>query len=390
MLRRVYTGIDIGTYHVKVAIAAAPESADGPLHVIGTGTAVSRGLRHGYIVDSTEATKCIKEALERAQGNAKVKVHSASVAIGGVGLDELRATGEVTLTPSGGVVTERDIERVLRESEKRSAPRLINRTIVHTLPLEYRVDGNKVLGTPEGLQGAKLSVDTLLVTMLEKHHDDLMAAVEATGIEVEHIVASPIAASLTTLTKAQRSAGVALANIGSETLSIIVFDNDVPISVKIFPIGSNEITHSLALSFQIPLSDAEQMKRGTILGSDIPSKKMQHVVHSRVKDMFTLIAAHLKTIGRHQLLPAGIVLTGGGSSVMSGVDIARAVLKIPSQVGLNLSLRTAGPTDASWAVAYGLCRWAFYEDIQKEVTSFRDVFRDAWAAIKQFGASLLP
>lgn len=388
---RVYTGIDIGTYHVKVAIAQEPDTPGAPLHIIGTGTSQSRGLRHGYIVDPHEATKSIKEALERAQASAKVKVHKAYVAIGGVGLDEIKSSADVTLTSSGGFVTTRDIERVLQECEKRAAPKLLNRTIMHTIPLEFRVDGARVFGKPVGLQGAKLAVDALLITMLEKHHDDIVSTVENVGIEVQEVMASPLAASITSLTKAQKTAGVALANIGSETLSIIVFDNDLPISIKVFPLGSSEITNTLALSFQIPLAEAEQLKRGALNGSDVSPKKMQQVVTVRVKEMFMLVSGHLKTIGRHQLLPAGIVITGGGSGVMNAADIARAVLRIPSQVGTaGLSLRTTGPTDAAWAVAYGLCSWAYTEEVGAGVESFGDVLRNIRDSVRKAFASILP
>jgi hypothetical protein len=196
--------------------------------------------------------------VNNAQTGARVKIVSARVALGGVGLDEVRSAAEISLTPSGGIVSEAQIERCIREAEKRAAPKLVNRTVMHSIPLQYRVDGERVYGSPAGLQGTKLAVDTLLVTMLGKHHDDIVAAVEDAGIEVEGVMAAPIAASLITLTKAQKTAGVALANIGAETLSVIVFDDDTPVSVKVFPVGSSDITNTLALSFQLPLSEAEQ------------------------------------------------------------------------------------------------------------------------------------
>jgi cell division protein FtsA len=388
---RVYTGIDIGTQTVKVAIAQEPEHPDAPLHIIGTGSASSRGLRHGYAVDPVEASKCVRDALQRAQASAKVKVTQARVAIGGVGLDEIKSSADISLTSSGGFVTPRDVERVLREVEKRAGPKLLNRTIIHTVPLEFRVDGVRVFGKPEGLQGTKLAVDALLITMLEKHHDDIVSIVENAGIEVQEVMASPLAASLATLTKSQKNAGVALANIGSETLSIIVFDNDLPVSLKVFPLGGSEVTNALALSFQLPLAEAEQLKRGAVTGSDISEKKMQTIINARVKDMFTLISSHLKTIGRHQLLPAGIVITGGGSGLISVTEIARAVLRIPSQIGgAGTAVRTAGPTDAAWSVAYGLCRWGYMEDASRGVESVGDVLRKMMDSVRRAFASLLP
>ncbi len=390
-MAKFYAGIDIGTFHVKVVIAAPAERSDLPMQVLGTGTAASRGMRHGYIIDMAEAAKSIREALSRAQAAAKVTVRSARVAIGGVGIDEVRSSGDVTLTASGGIVGDRDIDRAMRDSEKRAAGKLTNRTILHTIPLEYRIDGQKVIGRPQGLQGAKLVVDTLLITILTQHYEELLEAVEAAGVEVEgEPMASPLAASLVTLTKAQKTAGVVLANIGAETLSILVFDNDVPVSIKVFPVGGADITNALALSFQIPLTEAEQMKRGAVIGSDIAPKKIDTIVSTRLKEMFTLINNHLKAINRSRLLPAGIVITGGGSGIATAQDIAKFILKLPAQVGPVSPMSRSSSVDATWAVAYGLCRWAYGEDMSARSHTLGEVFSGGWDSFKSSLRSLLP
>ena len=389
-MRKIYTGIDIGTYHIKVVIASPGESSEVPMQILGTGTATSKGLRHGYIVDGAEVTKSIREALHRAATAGKVRVRKARVALGGVGLDELRSTGEVPLTQSGGIVTDKEIERALRESEKRAAGKLANRTIIHTIPIEYRVDGARVFGKPQDMQGTKLSVDCLLITMLTHHHDELIEAVERAGVEVEGVMASPLAASLVTLTKSQKTAGVVLANIGAQTLSIVVFDNDTPISLKVFPVGSADITNTIALSLQVPLPEAEQMKRGAVTGSSVPPRKMQTIVAARLKDMFALIHAHLKSIDRAKLLPAGIVITGGGSGLSSAAEIARLILKLPSQLSQIGYLPRSSGVDATWAVAYGLCRWAYAEEMGGGGGNLNEIVENAWDTVKGALRSLLP
>jgi cell division protein FtsA len=388
-MRKFYAGIDIGTYQVKAVIAAPAERPDLPMQILGTGSSSSRGLRHGYIIDKAEAAKSIKEALVRASTAAKVQVRHARLSVGGVGLDEVRSTGEVSLTQSGGIVTERDMDRALRESEKRASQKLTNRTVIHTIPLEYRLDGNSIMGRPQGLQGVKLTVEALLITMLTQHYDDLVEATEAAGVEVEGVMAAPLAASLVTLSKAQKTAGVCLANIGSETLSIVVFDNDTPVSLKVFPIGGADITNSLALTFQVPLTEAEQMKRGAVTGSDIPQRKMETIIVKRLKEMFTLINAHLKSLNRSKLLPAGVVITGGGSGLVSAQEIARAVLQLPSSIAQVGQLTRGTGIDATWSVAYGLCRWAYGEDAEGN-DGFGGAFGNMWDSIKQSIRSLLP
>lgn len=389
-MRRFYTGIDIGTHYIKVVVAAPPEAADAPMHILATATTASRGMRHGYIVDMKEVARAIHEAAGRAAQSARVPIKSARIAMGGVSLEETRSGAEISLTPSGGIVHNHDIERVLAESEKRASARLTNRTVIHVIPLEFRLDGALVQGRPSGLQGTKLGVESLLVTMLAQHHDDLIDAVEAAGIEVEGVMASPLAASLVTLTKAQKTAGVVLANVGAETLSIVVFDNDIPISLKVFPIGSSDITHAIALSFQVPLLEAEQLKRGAVTGSTIPAKRMESVIGARMKDMFALINAHLKSIGRDRLLPAGIVITGGGAGLGATSEIARAALKIPAQIGLPTMSARISTLDATWAVALGLCRVGFAEDRVSRSHAVGDLLRQMIASVQRAFRSFLP
>lgn len=390
MANPLYVGIDVGTSSVKVVIATPPTSSELPMTILGTGTAPSKGMRHGYIIDAREVTRCVKEAVVRAAQAAKVPVRKARLGIGGVSLEELHSSGEVTLTVSGGLATERDIERVLKESEKRAMAKLLNRSVLHTIPLAFKIDGTPVRGRPHGLRGTKLSVDTLIVSTLTQHYDDLVDAVEAAGIEVEGVMASPLAASFVTLTKAQKTAGVCLTNIGAETTSLIVYDNDTPVSLKFFATGSSDVTNALALAFQLPLPEAEQMKRGAVTGSDIPTKKMTTVVTGKLKELFTIINAHLKAIGRQRLLPAGIIITGGGSGALNIADIARTTLRLPAQVGLPAGILRSGALDASWAVAYGLCRWGFTEDTAAPLYSPGEIVRRTFDSIRSGFRSLLP
>lgn len=389
-MQKCYVGLDIGTHYIKVVIAAAPESADAPMQILATATAASKGMRHGYIVDNKEVTRAIRDAVHRASQTARMPVKGARIAMGGISLEEVRSTADITLTASGGIVSEHEIERVLAESEKRASSRLNNRTVVHVIPLEYRLDGTPVQGRPLGLQGTKLSADTLLITMLAQHHDDLINAVEAAGVEVEGVMASPLAASLVTLSKAQKTAGVVLANIGAETLSIVVFDEDIPVSLKVFPGGSSEITHAIALTFQVPLAEAEQLKRGAVSGSPISAQKIGTVVSNRLKNMFALVNTHLKSIKRDRLLPAGIVITGGGAGLGATADIAKTTLKLPATIGLPMMSARVTTLDATWAVALGLCRWGYAEDRIGGRHPLRDIIGRMLDAVKNAFRSLLP
>jgi cell division protein FtsA len=390
-MQKIVTGIDVGSYQVKVVIAGAPDNPRESPRILGTGYAESRGLRHGYITSVSEISRSIAAAVAQASKAAQVKVKKAYIGVGGVGLDEAFSRGETVVERGDSEVTDRDIPRAIAGSENSLPPAAtLNRKIIHTIPLRYYVDGSRVMGrSPIGMKGMRLSVDTLFITCLERHVNDLVAAVEEAGIEVEDIAASPLAASFVALTKMQKRVGCVLANIGSETLSVIVFEDDIPISVKVFPVGASDITHDLALGLRISPEEAEQLKQGAVLGSTFSKKKIEDMIGRRVSDMFKLVDAYLKKIGKAELLPAGIILTGGGSSVQTMADLAKAVLKLPSKPatlsegpGSSVTLK-----DGTWAVAYGLTIWGFTQggDLEPGSSSgMSDMMRGLWQWFRKF------
>ncbi|MES2749044.1 MAG: cell division protein FtsA [Patescibacteria group bacterium] len=357
MSEHIITGIDVGTYQIKVAIVRVPKNRDERAlpQIIGTGFAESRGLRNGYIINEADVVRSIRSAVAQAEKAAGVNVKKAYLSIGSIGLDEMVSTGEIITSRADSEITQIDIEKATADSEERIVDHIPNRKIIHAIPLRYRIDGEEVLGKPQGMKGTKLEVDTLFITTFEQHLNDLIGAVERTGVYVEDVMASPLAASFVILSKTQRRAGCIMANIGAETVSVVVFEDLTPISLKVFPIGANDITNDIALGLKITLEEAEKIKRGGITGTTFPKKKLEEIINARLSDIFELIDLHLKKIKKDGLLPAGIILTGGGSTTLGIQDLARTALNLPAriatlEVGKNTKVR-----DASWAVAYGLC-----------------------------------
>ncbi len=387
MADRTITGIDVGTYQVKVVIARHPKKA-GPQslpHIIGTGYAESRGMRHGYIINESDVVKSVRAAVSQAEKAAGIEVKRAYLSIGGIGLDEIRSYGEVITSRADSEISQIDVEKAMADSEERIQDKIPNRKVLHAIPLSFSVDNEKALGRVVGLKGTKLEVESLFITCFEQHLNDLVSAIESTGIAVDDVMASPLAGSLVMLTKAQKRAGCVLANIGAETVSIVVFENNTPISMKVFPIGSTDITNDIALGLKIPLEEAEKLKRGHSAGVTYSKRKLDEIVGARLSDIFELIDAHLKKIKRDGLLPAGIIITGGGSGIATIQDLAKASLRLPSRIATLDPGQNGKVRDASWAVAYGLCMWGFSgEEEDSGIRIARNTGNSILVWLKQF------
>ena len=393
MSRSIITGIDIGTHYVKVVIANAQErnEKNNLPKIIGVGLVETRGLRHGYIINISDVVSSIKEAVNQAEKKADAKVKKAFVSIGGIGLGSITNTSSIIISRADLEITALDIKRVQEQCEKDIPPAAsLNKKIIHSIPVQYKVDGKVVLGKPEGMHGSKFEIKTLYITCLEQHLNDMIEAVEDAGISVQDVMASPIAASLVTLSKSQKIAGCVLANIGGETVSIAVFENNIPVSLEVFPIGSTDITNDIALGLKVPLEEAEQIKIGAITGASYPRKKLEEIISARLSDIFELIEAHLKKIGRNGLLPAGIILTGGGSGLSGIEDMAKTSLRLPSRIGsIGLGIPEKNDLkDSSWAVAYGLCILGMHADTDLPIDTSSRIFENSkktmMAWLKQF------
>ncbi len=386
MSKIISVGIDIGTHQVKVAVAELLKEKNKNIpRIIGRGISESKGLRHGYIVNQPDVTKSLEKAMNQAERSSGIKIKKAYISIGGISLEGVISEGSTIVSKGDFEITDLDVQKAVNISENNI--QLLNKKIIHTIPIEYKIDDKKVLGRPIGIKGKKLEVKTLFITYLKQHLDDLIQAIEEMGVEVEDVIAAPIASSLVTLNKSQKIAGCVLANLGSETVSIIVFENNIPISLEVFPIGSTNITNDIALGLKIPLEEAEKIKIGTVNNASYPKKKLDEIILARLADIFELIEVHLKKIERNGLLPAGIILTGGGSGVTTIEDLAKAFLKLPSKIASVNFINNASNKikDSTWSVAYGLCVFGLTSEEDSSITKItKNIKRKIMGVLKQF------
>lgn len=388
MSSRITAGIDVGTYEVRVVVAEQ-NSENTPFNVLGTGKAESKGLRHGYIINTSDVAESVGQALRQAEKASGQRIKRAFLSIGGVGLSGISSAGSTIVARADQKIIDTDIEQAIQAAEEAIPPALLqNRKIIYSIPTLWKIDGKQVFGRVEGLKGVKLEAKVLFVTCIEPHLDDLVEAVERTGIEVVDVVASPIAASFVTLSKSQKIAGCVLANIGAETVSIVVFENNIPISLEVFPIGGSDITNDIALGLKISLEEAESIKLGGVTATSYSRKKLEEIIAARLSDIFELIEVHLKKIGRSGMLPAGIILTGGSSSIGIIEDLARTHLKLPSRIApVSVANSKIQVKDSSWSVAYGLCIIGSLPEEEERMglqKQGKDAVSKLWAFLKQF------
>ena len=246
------------------------------------------------------------------------------------------------------------------------------------------------MGRPEGMQGTKLEVKALFVTCSISHFEDLIEAVTLADVDPIDVVASPIATSEIALSQKQKIVGGALVNIGSETSSLSVFENETLTYLHTFSIGGEDITNDIALGMKVSLENAERYKLGNLEG-DFSKKKLDEIIEARLFDIFELIENHLKKIKRNELLPAGVIFVGGGANISSIEEISKSALNLPSRVATteifgNLKTKLRDP---SWYTVLGLIMSPDSSDLYGG-GSLKNIFKNIKSSIKSNIKQLMP
>ncbi|MBP7007116.1 MAG: pilus assembly protein PilM [Candidatus Pacebacteria bacterium] len=387
MIRNISIGIDVGTTTTRVVVGEFLKGEKNP-KILGIGEAPTLGMRHGYVTHDGLVTDSIKKAVAIAENSSGIKIKKAFISIGSVTLRGDTSSGSTIISKADGEVTTLDVTKAIEDSENNLT--LGNKKIIQVFPISFKLDGKEILGRPEGMRGTKLEVKTLFATCGSQHLEDLLSSVAEAGVEPIDVIATPIAGSMVALTERQKVVGSLLVNIGSETVSIAVFENGSPIALHTFSIGSSDITNDIALGLKISLEEAESLKLGN-LPEKYPKKKLDEIMEARLSDIFELIENNLRKIKRNELLPAGISFIGGGAMIPKLEELSKSELSLPSRVGTNeifASMKTK-LKDPSWFVALGLVLYK-KEGIGYQEGSSGSIMKDIKNTIKSITRQLLP
>lgn len=393
MSQKISVGIDIGTATIKVVVVqSASEDPRNKPEIIGVGYAESDGVRHGYITNPEDTAKALRFAIHQAQKTSGYKIDKAYFAIGCEGIQGTISSAAISLGQKETLISQNDIELAVEQSQLNiPAQEIKNREILHTIPLSYKVDGKQVSGKAYGMSGETLEVRTLFVTVASQHLASLTETARLAKIQIEDVITSPLASSVTLLSKSQLIAGCGLVTIGAETVSLAVFENGVPISIDVSPIGSRQITHDIALGFKVSLEEAERIKVSRIESLPYPRRKIEEIVKARLEDTCDFIQSTLKRINKQGLLPAGIILTGGGAQSNYIEALAREKLKLPSKrIGIKFDGESKHPIhDATWSVAYGLATIGIEGTDNDKNPSFGGIVGKSAKGIKKWLSELM-
>ncbi len=347
--KNLIVGLDIGTS--KVVTIVGEYSTSDKLEVIGIGSHPSNGLKRGVVVDIESTVLSIQRALEEAELMAGCQIQSVFSGISGSHISSMNSHGIVAIRDAE--VEENDVERVLDAARAVAIP--ADRRVLHCLPQEYIIDTQDGIRNPIGMSGVRLEAKVHLVTCAESAAQNIIKCVARCGLEVDELILHQYASAYSVLTKDEKELGVCVVDIGAGTTDIAVFTNGAIRHTAVIPIAGEQVTNDIAVALRTPTQHAEEIKikyacalpqlasedeniHVSSVGDRPPRRlarqTLAQVIEPRYRELLSFVQEKLRSSGFEDLIPAGIVLTGGGSKMEGVVELSEEIFHLPVRLGV--------------------------------------------------------
>ena len=378
---RMVVGLDIGTS--KIVAIVGELGPEGQLEIIGIGSHASRGLKKGVVVNIDSTVQSIQRAVEEAELMAGCQIQSVFAGIAGSHIRSMSSHGIVAIRDRE--VFQPDIDRVIDAAQAVAIP--ADQKILHILPQEFLIDSQEGIKEPLGMSGVRLEAKVHLVTCAVNAAQNIEKCIQQCGLAVDDIILEQLASSFAVLTDDEKDLGVCLVDIGGGTSDVAIFTEGAIKHTAVIPIAGDQVTNDIAMALRTPTQNAEEIKikYGCALASlagenetikvpsvgeredrDLSRQALAEVIEPRYEELFTLIQAELRRSGFEDLIPAGIVLTGGTSKMEGVVELAEEIFHMPVNIGKPKSV--AGLSDIVrnpiYATSVGLLQYGLGNDPQ--------------------------
>jgi cell division protein FtsA len=389
--------LDMGSAWTRVL---ACDLNEGALRYRGHGIVESAGMRKGLISELGPAAKAVKAANEQAENMARANIDVCAVGVGGPHIRGINTKGGFELGSRMREITREDVRTAVERA--RAVERPPDREILHLLPRQFILDDQPGIFDPVGMVGARLEVHLHIATCSGSALQSTITCANRAGLEVTDVVLESIASAEATLSADERELGVCLLDIGAHSSDLAVFFEGAVAHTASIPIGGQHFTNDLAAGLNMPVAQAEELKRhyGHAVVTSVPQlaeieianpqpqslrlRAIAEILEPRARELLYFVKESLRQGAVVEALGAGCVLTGGGSMLPGMLDVTESHLRVPARTGLpvRLSHMPGELVHPGFATAIGMLLYAHRTRVTRaaENNSLRAKLRAIFAA----------
>ena len=350
----IIAALDIGSSKICCLIAKIDKNET--LSIIGAGFQESKGLVSGVITDMIALENSIRNCVASAEKMASVRIKNIIVGFSSDNINIENLNIEIDL--KGAVIGQRDLNRAYNFlSEKHD---MGNRSILHVIPFQYSIDGNKGVKNPIGMIGDKLGVEISIISSDSNTLKNLENVVKHCDLEIDEIVYTPYASGISLLSEEEKELGVALIDMGSTLTTVSIFYNGSILYTKSIPLGGNMVTNDVSRIFSLSFANAERIKiiNGQLIEElenslstievdtlgeenesiEITRRDLISVIKPRIFEIVNTINDIIIDSKYNNIIANRVVITGGASQMEGLLDFTSKVFGKKARLAKSIQI----------------------------------------------------
>ena len=366
-MRKIYTGIDIGSDSIKIVVA---EIKNDNFYVLASTSKKSNGISRGLVVDSDEAEKALKSAVDDIESQIGVRIDKAIVTVPSKNRKLRIVSSTIKLKGENPTVTGSEIARVLEDvviGAVRDEDELVT-----TTPIVFNVDDRENIINPKNMEGKKLGVKAVIGVVPKQYLYPYLNLFSDVGIEVIDIAFGSIGDYALASNKAiDRELG-AIINIGEETINISIFNKTILIKNEIIKLGSKNVDKDLLYMYGVDLEQARFLKENFALSMSkdadandtielelnsgeiltLNQKDVTRIVEARIVELLKLAKKEINNLTNRKI--SYIIVTGGITGLTGFSTVLEKALGMEAYV---LNANIMGIRNNKFSSAAGIIKY---------------------------------
>ena len=362
--------VDLGSSKIS---GIAGKKKDGTMQILAYAEEKTAGcVKRGVVYNIEKTYQSINTIISKLEAVLKTKITRAYVGLGGQSVRSYKCMIRRNLLTQS-YITNEAIDAIRQESYE--IP-FNDYEVLENYPQEYVVDSS-VIADPVGVMGTNIEGEFLDVIAKNNLRANIDTVFANAGVDIVEGLISPLQLANNVLTDAEKRSGCALVDLGADTTTLVVYKNNIVRYLVTIPLGCNNINKDLST---LPIDDAEtedvKLKYGdacqefesseesepqyytTSDGRQIDVATIRNVIEARMGEIIANVSNQIVNSDYSGKLLAGLVITGGGSSMKNivkaftkstKIDKVRIATKVNQMVvktsnASNISLESAGTT----------------------------------------------
>lgn len=366
--------LDIGSHKIACLIGRVIDD-EGGIEVLGVGYQASRGVKAGAVIDIEAADNAIRQTVHTAENMAAEAMKGyplREVIVNVPGIQTKSHRISINIQIAGQVVTDNDVKRALVKAQEQIITN--DSELLHTIPVNCKIDGNDGIRDPSGMTGHEMDVDVHLMTGELGPLQNMANCVERSHLDIASLCSSPYAAGLASLVEDEMDLGCTVIDMGAGVTSFAVFQGAEMVFSDSIPLGGWHVTNDIARGLTCSNNDAERLKTlygsAMVTSSDenelidvpqlgetdsheqnlVPRSLLIGIIQPRLEEILEMIREKLENNVQGVSAGRRVVLTGGASQLPGLRDLAQMILD--KQVRLGRPIRLSGLPDAVSGAAF--------------------------------------